>query len=683
MTASLSMVASYLRQGREGDRRLTDGELLDRSAVVRDESAFAELVRRHGPMVLSVCRRVLRQEQDAEDAFQATFLVLARKASSIRRGDSVAGWLFQVARRLALRARATTHRRREQPTPPEVLGATPADLPCDADMLGTSLDEELQRLPEHYRSAVILCYLEGRSQTEAARLLTTTASAVNSRLKRARELLRKRLVRRGLSGLSVGAVAERVLGGALAARATQAAHLSVLSPILVRRVARTALDLATNPTAAQPAHPAEALAAGLETGALRSMLIPKVKIVSTVALVLAMALASAGGVLVPSPVQGEAAVNFPLSQPPQPKPRPARPDKPKEKEKPRPAVILVWLSGGPSQIDTFDPKPEDPNGGLFGAVDTNVKGVKISNVLPRLAKAANRLTLIRSMTHRNADHTGGTYVMRTGRERDGNIEYPSLGSVLAKELGEGRPSLPGYVILGWTPFSPGAGFLGPRYQPVMVTERAGIYMLPADGAFEALDKKEGKAMRRAIGKAFDLGDEQEKVHVAYGRSRFGQGCLLARRLIEAGVPVVEVHFGGWDTHANAQAAIVRLGGDLDAGLSALLKDLAERKRLDSTLVVCMGEFGRTPKINQAVGRDHWVTGFSVVLAGAGLKGGQVIGSTSADGTRITARPVSPAELHATIYQALGIDPGKENRTPTGLKIPLVDKGTKPVKEALR
>jgi hypothetical protein len=349
------------------------------------------------------------------------------------------------------------------------------------------------------------------------------------------------------------------------------------------------------------------------------------------------------------------------------------------------------MSGGPSQIDTFDPKPGHPNGALFGAIATNVKGVEISQNLPRLAKQANHLAIIRSLRHRDGDHGRATHLMRTGYENDGRTDYPALGCVLAKELGEARPGLPGYFRIGLPmPFAAagdGPGFLGPAYAALEVGpprgKPGGPIQLPPAAAFEALAKGRGEAHRKAVAKAFDLGEEKPATHDAYGRGAFGQGCLLARRLAEAGVPVVEVTLPGWDLHVNLPGLMPKVSAELDAAFAALLKDLHARNRLDSTLVVWMGEFGRTPRVNAGLGRDHWPNGFSVVLAGCGIKGGQVIGKTSADGTRIEARPVTPPELLATVYRALGVDPTKENRTPTGRRVPLVEKGTQAVKEALR
>jgi RNA polymerase sigma factor (sigma-70 family) len=759
-TASLSAVTRYVRHLSARDlRALTDRQLLDRFTLQQEEEAFTELVRRHGPLVLSVCRRVLGNSHDAEDAFQAAFLVLVKKAGSIRQGDSIAGWLYRVAHRLALRARALGDRRRKQLVPLRDVAAGP-DLPQDG--LATSLDEEVRRLPEQYRSAVVLCYLEGRTQAEAARMLATTADAVNSRLKRARELLRQRLTRRGLL-LSTAAVA-----GALAASAARAA----LPQALVWRTARTALGAATNGrSACRPS----ALADALARGALQPMTTTKVKILSALALALTLLLTCA--LAVPAPVLGD---DPPASAPEGGKRPPAQVGekpvpRPGDKQKPQFSCILLWMDGGPSQIDTFDPKPNHANGKLFKAIDTNVKGIQVSEVLPRLARQMHHLAIIRSLTHREGDHGRGTYLMRTGYPVDGMTEYPALPCVLAKELGNGRkaagsagkeklrpaapadaqqiarligdlkgkqfgarqkamqeleklghaaepalrkaladgpmlelrqrieqllqklegPELPRYFSIApaahFSPLAFRPGFLGAQYAPLTLgggrfggpQDVGDVLRLPPVEAFEALAKGRGGQHRKAVARAFDLAEEKAEVRDAYGRTVFGQGCLLARRLVEQGVPVVEVGMQGWDTHGDAVNQVKNRAAVLDAAWSALLKDLHERKKLDTTLIVWMGEFGRTPRINTQLGRDHWPMGFSVVLAGCGIKGGQVIGKTSADATRVEERPVTPAELHATIYQALGIDPTKENRANTGRQVPLVEKGARAVKEALR
>jgi hypothetical protein len=524
---------------------------------------------------------------------------------------------------------------------------------------------------------VVLCYLEGRTQDEAARLLATTAGAVNSRLKRARAMLRRRL-----AGLAAAVAA----GGA-----AQAA----LPPELVRLTAGAALDYVTRGASA---FGASAPAVALAKGALHAMSIAKAKIVVTTLAVVTALLAASALLLAPPALGDDPAVTFVQDAGPRPQPAAGPAPRPAGKAAPRRSVILLWMSGGPSQIDTFDPKPGNATGALFGAIDTNVKGVQISATLPRLAKQMHRLALIRSLTHGDGDHQRGAYVMRTGHTPDGAIDYPSVACVLAKELGDPRPELPKHISIAPLPRAIfpagfGRGFLSERYDPILVAVRDGfggpeakpseMLRLPPAEAFDTPARGKGEAHRKAVARAFDLGEEKAAVRDAYGPSLFGQGCLLARRLVEAGVPVVEVTLPGWDTHANEPALLPKVCGELDAGLAALLKDLHDGKRLDSTLIVWMGEFGRTPRINLQQGRDHWSNGFTVVLAGAGIKGGQVIGKTSADATQIDERPVTPAELLATVYQAVGINPAKENRTPAGAQVPLVEKGVRAVREALR
>jgi RNA polymerase sigma factor (sigma-70 family) len=492
MTA-LTFAVQQIRRLAEVDmlRRATDRQLLDRFVHSRDEEAFTELVRRHGPLVLGVCRRVLRHAQDAEDAFQATFLVLARKAGSVRGGASVGGWLYQVAYRQALRARAVTNRRRQV--------ALRTDLPempaPDPGPLHSSLDDELHHLPECYRSAVVLCYLEGRTQAEAARLLATTADAVNSRLKRARELLRRRLNRGVLA----------VFGLALAPAAAPAS----LPPPLARLTARAALRLVTR----------RAAAVTLVKGALHGMIPSRCK--ALCGLVLLLALAAAGTALVAPPTSGDGPGEITA--------RPRDPAQPAPRAAGKPAArtcILLWMSGGPSQLDTFDLKPGN---GDFRPINTAAKGVQISQHLPRLAKLADHLAIIRSLTHKEGDHARAAHLMRTGHPPDGQTSYADLPSALAWQLGKGQPGLPGYVSIGPLPrayrssgFGPGS--LGPRFAPVVVAEvrrfdgselaSDELLRLPPAEAFDLTATRRAQMLRKAVAGAFDLGAEKPAVRAA-------------------------------------------------------------------------------------------------------------------------------------------------------------------------
>jgi uncharacterized protein (DUF1501 family) len=389
-------------------------------------------------------------------------------------------------------------------------------------------------------------------------------------------------------------------------------------------------------------------------------------------------------------------------------------------KKPSKACIVLWMSGGPSQTDTWDLKPGHKNGGPSKETVTPVAGLRISENLPKLAAAAKELGIIRSMTTREGEHQRATQLLHTGQLPTDAVAYPALGSLLAKEIGDPEHDLPSYVTVspsgGLGNF--GAGFLGPQYAPMAVSgisdnpnSRANLtidYLKPEkavagadqDARLKLLGDLTGDFQRRYGGTAaaahaavyrkaqrmvetdargaFKLEEEPAKLRDAYGRNRFGQGCLLARRLVERGVSFVEVSLDGWDTHANNFEAVKTLCQTLDPAFSTLLADLKDRGMLANTLVVWMGEFGRTPLINPQAGRDHFPLAWSTVLAGAGVKGGQAIGSTGKDGAAVTERPVSVADFLATVFTAVGVDPAKENFT-EGRPIRLVKGGT-PIQE---
>lgn len=402
------------------------------------------------------------------------------------------------------------------------------------------------------------------------------------------------------------------------------------------------------------------------------------------------------------------------------------------------SVILLWMSGGPSQLDTFDLKPGHKNGGEFKPIDTAVPGVQICEHLPRLAQQMGHLSLIRSMSTKEGDHGRATYLLRTGYLPQGPVKYPTLGAALSKELGRDESEIPNFVSIApqrfLSPAAFGPGFLGPRYAPLTVgsagrggrplagaTDQLSVknLELPAqvtapqfDSRLKLLDGLEAefqtthpglvlqshrnayqqavKMMRSETVRAFKLDEESAELRDAYGRNKFGQGCLLARRLVERGVPFVEVTLSeapnqggiGWDTHANVFPAVTELCGVLDPAWSTLLTDLKSRGMLDSTLVVWMGEFGRTPTINASAGRDHFPVAWTTVLSGGGIRGGQVIGQTADDGMTVTERPVSTADLLATICQAVGVDHQKQNISNVGRPIRLVDPDAKPIQELL-
>jgi hypothetical protein len=344
----------------------------------------------------------------------------------------------------------------------------------------------------------------------------------------------------------------------------------------------------------------------------------------------------------------------------------------------------------------------------------------------------DHMAVVRSLTSKEGDHGRATFLLRTGYLPQGPIQYPSIGALVSKELGDEGSELPNFVsvapfrILNQGAF--GSGFLGPRYAPLVVGETgvaagqpgrnnpdralqgedlappaavakmhlnsrldllkqvqadflAGHPDLPALSHQHAYDRAV-RLMRTAAAKAFDLSEEKPAARDAFGRNLFGQGCLLARRLVERRVPFVEVTLDGWDTHGQNATTVRNLSQTVDLAWSALMKDLKERSLLDTALIVWMGEFGRTPRFPRPDGRDHWPNSFSAVLAGGGIKGGQVIGGTGPDGTKIKDRPVTVPQFLATICQALGIDPQKQNLSNVGRPIRIVAPGTQPVHEAL-
>jgi hypothetical protein len=394
--------------------------------------------------------------------------------------------------------------------------------------------------------------------------------------------------------------------------------------------------------------------------------------------------------------------------------------------------ILLWMTGGPTQTDTFDMKPGHANGGEFKETTTNTPGVRFSEHLPKLAQHADKMAIIRSLSTKEGDHGRGTFLIRTGQQPGGPLRYPTMGSVLSKELGDPAASLPNYVSISpYTAFNPRAfspGFLGPHYAAATVGERAAFtdqppshssdasyaelgvdhLMLPkevtqsqAKNRLELWDKLQKSFLstrdsatalaqdtvyRRAVNmmqstaaNAFDLTQEPDKVRRAYGRTRFGQGCLMARRLIERGVPFVEVSLGfdasnnlGWDTHAGNFPAVRSLSAQLDAGWGTLMTELKERGLLESTTILWIGEFGRTPVINSNAGRDHFPNAWTCVLAGGGIKGGQCFGKTSDDGQQVVDGKVDVSDVLATLCQAVGVNPSKENISDLGRPIRIVE-----------
>jgi hypothetical protein len=380
------------------------------------------------------------------------------------------------------------------------------------------------------------------------------------------------------------------------------------------------------------------------------------------------------------------------------------------------SVILLWLGGGPATIDMWDLKPDAPENvrGDFKPIRTKAAGIRICEHLPRTAAVMDRCALVRSLGHGITAHGPGTVYMATGHAPSPALEYPSLGSLAARTL-PAAAGVPPYILFNSARaagFAGGAGYLGPAYNPFEVEaggERGRVRLegvaLPDgftaeelvsrkrlrdrfDARFRALDRADVPASLDRFGqqavdilrsdrtrKAFDLGQEKDRVRDSYGRGPFGQSVLTARRLVEAGARFVTVGLGGWDTHAgNFVALRTRLLPVLDRALSALVADLDERGLLGRTIVYCAGEFNRTPRVNSAAGRDHWARSMAVFLAGGPLRKGHAHGSTDGQGAAPSKDACWPADVAATIFQAVGVGPDHEVQTAAGRPMPLFRQG---------
>jgi hypothetical protein len=381
------------------------------------------------------------------------------------------------------------------------------------------------------------------------------------------------------------------------------------------------------------------------------------------------------------------------------------------------AVILLWCAGGPSHLDTFDPKPEAPSeiAGQFKAIETSVSGVRISEHLPNTAKVMDKIALVRSVNSSIAAHEQASQYLMTGYRPIPTLEYPGYGAVVAKEMGP-KNSLPPYVAIPDMSRAGQAGFIGAGYNPFVAGNpaapnyRVEDINLPRGVDEGRLAKRRGFTQRlnerfagalpddnvRSVDafydrayelitssgakKAFDLTGESPATRELYGQTTYGQGALLARRLVEAGARFITVSRGGWDTHQNNfQTLSTRLLPELDRAFAGLVTDLAQRGMLEKTLVLVMGEFGRTPRINPRGGRDHYSRCRSIAVAGGGVRGGQVVGQSDATGSAPSERPVSVEDVASTIYHALGVDYHKQYMTPTGRPIHLAAGGA-PVHE---
>ena len=392
------------------------------------------------------------------------------------------------------------------------------------------------------------------------------------------------------------------------------------------------------------------------------------------------------------------------------------------------SVIQIWMWGGPSHLDTFDPKPDAGNdycGPYTKPVETIVSGMRINELLPLLAKQADKYAIIRGMTHSSNAHETATYMVQTGRNAGERLVYPCVGAVVSFFKGyQGgyRGQIPPYIVLT-EPLGRASegGFLGAKYKPFATggdpvqtpftvegivapgftdaqqrARREWLDQLNAlrraaqnTPAMKALARSEDEAYDMILGsgaKVFDLSTEKDELRERYGKNRFGQSCLVARRLVEQGVPYIAINYPGWDTHKNHFQTMRNKLPELDAGMATLLQDLADRGLLDSTIVWWGGEFGRTPKIQWEApyngGRGHWGSAFSVVVAGGGFKGGRVIGSSDSRGETVKDRPTSPTDLVASIYNQLGIDPRASLPLPDGSGVPATTSTTGLLKEII-
>jgi len=405
------------------------------------------------------------------------------------------------------------------------------------------------------------------------------------------------------------------------------------------------------------------------------------------------------------------------------------------------AVILIWLDGGPSQIETYDPKPDAPAEyrGPFGTINTRVPGIRLCELVPNHARLADKMVFIRSLHHDNGDHFAGAHWMLTGRfgSNAANLpqKYPSVGSYVARVRGPNKPGLPAYVGLPSAqsvylfPGYMGAAYLGGAYNPFDV-DREVKYLgatqnvrigtprwlsqftaesaklagnrkdllsafdgfrrdLDNSGVVDSMDRYQQQALNMILGSrtrtAFDLDKEDPRLADRYGQGPWARYTLMARRLVEAGVTFVTVDMPHWDDHSNIKDGHGQKVPVVDRAVGGLIDDLSERGLLDKVLVVVMGEFGRTPRLNTGQpgipipGRDHWGNAISVMMAGGGLRGGQVVGSTNAKGEHPKDQPLTPADILATVYHVLGIDTRQSFKDHSGRPIPILDEG-KPIAE---
>jgi hypothetical protein len=390
------------------------------------------------------------------------------------------------------------------------------------------------------------------------------------------------------------------------------------------------------------------------------------------------------------------------------------------------SLIVLWMGGGPSHMDTWDLKPDSANAGEFKPIKTAVSGIEICQHLPTVAKQMMHLSIIRSLVTNEGSHDRGRVLMHTARPPSVVTTFPSIGAVASQQLAPKEVTLPSFIAIGGP--ADGPGFLGMNYAPFTVQNpgQPPTNIRTPDGVDELRIRRRqqlfyavednfstglvpflsnaarhthpdaavahtdvyGKAFNlvadRSGRKVFDLSSESASLLREYGTTgNFGRGCLLARKLVEAGVTCAEIDLGGWDNHNNIFPTLSRnLLPQLDKGMGALVRDLVDRGLWQNTVLVWMGEFGRTPRINQNAGRDHWARCWSVVVGGGGIKGGTVYGSTSKDGTDVASKPCSVGDLFATLYKGLGVDPTTQIRDPGGRPYKIAGDDGKPIADLL-
>lgn len=382
----------------------------------------------------------------------------------------------------------------------------------------------------------------------------------------------------------------------------------------------------------------------------------------------------------------------------------------KSAREPAQSVILLWLGGGPSQLETYDPHAGKKIAHGTKAIGTAVKGVQLAEGLPRVAEELGSIALVRSMRSKEGDHERGVYLAKTGYRPDPTVVHPSIGAICCHELpaksaiAKTATDIPRHISILPDAWPARGGYLGGEYDAFKIYDpQAKLQDLTAhvDEArqrqrlaedLSVVEQAFARGRRRAVEgtlhrqtidsarimmtsdqlKAFDIAEEPESVRALYGDSAFGRGCLAARRLIEVGVRCIEVTLGGWDSHVNNHEIHKNLNAQLDPAFAALVRDLRERGLLEKTVVVCGGEFGRTPEVNPLGGRDHWPHNFAIALAGGGIRGGVVLGESDPEGGRETPHTKSFADLHATILEAVGINPAKEVITPIGRPLKLAE-----------